>query len=174
MSERVFVNPTGRRVGGIIDTVFTSSWPPGSPEFTEALTDLVGRLEAGYLLYFLIYPEEGEPPPVPQSFAKTCRSFGQGRFYSETKPRALVVDLAANKSLIPLVFFDEDGVLLGLPRALGYTPHYMAKILDRAPDQNTTVHLLQEISFVAYARESEFHLKCADEEQVRALLAALP
>jgi hypothetical protein len=103
MSERVFVNPVARRVGLLIDTVFKSTWPPGSPEFTEAVTDLVNRLEPNYLLYFLVYPEEGEPPPAPQSFAKTCRSFGEGRFYSEVKPRALVVDLFANRSLLPLV-----------------------------------------------------------------------
>ena len=169
----VFTTPAERQRPYAVELTFAPAVMPSSDEFVAGLSEFLDRLATRHDLWLMVFPEEGDAPLKPLSFAKTHRSFDAGRWFSEVTPRAVVADLERNPVLRPLVFFQDDGLLIGTPRADGYTAPRVAGLLDRASDQHTTRAVLQDASILGWSVDTEFHLVVPDPREAVWIKAAL-
>lgn len=169
----VFTTPAERPRTYAVELVFGPAVMPSSAEFTAGLHAFLDRLAQRHDLWLMVFPEEGDAPLKPQSFQKTHRSFDAGRWFSEVEARAVIADLAKNPSLRDLVFFQDDGLLIGTPKQDGFTPPRIARCLDRASDQHTTRTVLVDAAFVAWSVDTEFHLVANDPREAAWIKAAL-
>jgi hypothetical protein len=162
----VFTAPAEQLRSGGIELVFEPAIMPSSPEFLEGTTAFLERLAGRFDLWLMVFPEEGDAPLAPNSYGRTHRSFDEGRWFSEVKPRAVVAELKRNPELRNLVFFQDEGVLLGTPHAAGFTPRRIVGLFDRAPDLGTTRALLADAAFLAWSVDLSFHLIGGDPREV--------
>lgn len=168
-----FTEPAERLRPSGVELVFGPGTMPSSEEFARGLDAFLDRLGTRYDLWLMVFPEEGDAPLTPHSFGKTHRSFDAGRWFSEVQPRAVVAALTRNPELRPLVFFQDDGVILGTPLAAGFTPKRVVALLDRVPDLGTTRAVLEEAAFVGWSVDLEFHLIGGDPREVAWIKLAL-
>lgn len=161
------------RVGGT-ELVFGPGVMPSSPEFLAGVLTFLERLSKKFDLFLLFFPEEGDAPLAPNTFSRTHRSFGEGRWYGEVKARAVLADLTRNAELRNLVFLQDDGMLVAMPHSAGYTVKRLVALLDKAPDQNTTRELLPDVGFLAWPENLEFHLIGGDPRDVAWVKSQLP
>jgi hypothetical protein len=171
---RIFVPRRDEVRAGIQRVVFGAGWPPGSPEFLDGARRLVERAARSVDLMMMVFPDEGDAPLAANSFARTRRSFADGRWFTEATPRAVVARLDANPDLVGLLYYQDEGVLLGTPRTAGFTAGRLARLLDRAPDQGTTTWLLAEIALLSYALADEYHALSADSARLAWFRELLP
>lgn len=169
----VFTTPAERLRPYAVELVFGPAVMPSSGEFTAGLSAFLDRVSQRHDLWLMVFPEEGDAPLRALSYAKTHRSFDAGRWFSEVKARAVVAELERNPHLRDLVFFQDDGLLIGTPRTSGFTPPRVAGLLDRASDQHTTRAVLEEASFVAWSVDTEFHLVAGDPREAAWIKTAL-
>jgi len=162
------------RLPGKIHLTFEASWPPGSQEFSQGLARLVHRVSDRFDLYMMVYPEEGDEPLTKNSYARTIRSFADGRWFTEVQPRAVLAELGRNPALVDLIFFEEEGALFGHATGGGLKAFSLARALDRAPDLGTMNYVLGEFSFVAYAFDERYHFVGSDPDEMSWLQKQVP
>lgn len=160
--------------GDLVHLRIETTSSPGSSSFATAVETLVERLEEKFSLWVLTFPEEGDAPLAPASHTKVHASFADGRWYTELKARAKVVDLRRNRDLIYTLFLQDEGALIAVPREDSYTAVSMARLLDGAPDQGTMAWILEKAAFVAYALDLEIHLKSRRSLLIPWILKRLP
>ena len=173
VQTRVFTEPEEHKRSSFIELVFGPEAIPGSSEFLDGVSAFLDRLSAKHDLWYLVYPEQGDAPLVPNTYGRTHRSFDGGRWYTEVRARAVLAELGRNPDLRSLVFFQDDGVLLATPRAAGFTPKRVIQLLDRLPDQGTTQALLEGVAFCAWSVDLEFHVACSDARLLAAIKLAV-
>ncbi|MBI4860377.1 MAG: hypothetical protein HY815_08955 [Candidatus Riflebacteria bacterium] len=154
--------------------VLESSWLPGTREFCDGVRQLMGRLAERFDVFLMLFPEEGDVRPARNTWSPTRRSFADGRWFSEVRPRARIVQLARNADLVDLAWFDDEGLFLGVDRKAGHNAASVARLLDRAPDRGTGDWVLREVAFYSYALDLKFHIRDRRPEDLDWIRKQLP